>query len=132
MDDELSAAVIEVFVKLHDDGLIYRGNRLVNWDPVLHTALSDLEVLDSDESGHLWHFRYPLASGDDHLIVATTRPETMLGDSAVAVHPDDDRYRHLVGHEIILPLVERRMPIIADEYVDPDFGNRMRQDYAGS
>ena len=122
MDDELSAAVIEVFVKLHDDGLIYRGNRLVNWDPVLHTALSDLEVLDSDESGHLWHCRYPLASGDDHLIVATTRPETMLGDSAVAVHPDDVRYRHLVGQEIILPLVERRMPIIADEYVDPDFG----------
>ncbi len=122
MDDELSAAVIEVFVKLHDDGLIYRGNRLVNWDPVLHTALSDLEVLDSEESGHLWHFRYPLASGNDHLIVATTRPETMLGDSAVAVHPDDDRYRHLVGQEIILPLVERRMPIIADEYVDPDFG----------
>jgi len=122
MDDELSAAVIEVFVKLYDDGLIYRGNRLVNWDPLLHTALSDLEVLDSDESGHLWHFRYPLASGNDHLIVATTRPETMLGDSAVAVHPEDDRYRHLVGQEIILPLVERRIPIIADEYVDPDFG----------
>jgi len=122
MDPGLIAAVIEEFVQLYDEGLIYRGNRLVNWDPVLHTALSDLEVLQSDESGHLWHFRYPLASGDGHLVVATTRPETMLGDSAVAVHPDDDRYRHLVGQEIILPLVERRMPIIADEYVDPDFG----------
>ena len=122
MDDELSAAVTEVFVRLHDDGLIYRGNRLVNWDPVLHTALSDLEVLDSEESGHLWHFRYPLASGDGHLVVATTRPETMLGDSAVAVHPEDARYKHLVGQEIILPLVDRRMPVIADEYVDPEFG----------
>ncbi len=122
MDPELSAAVIEEFVQLYDEGLIYRGNRLVNWDPVLHTALSDLEVLDSDESGHLWHFRYPLASGDGHLTVATTRPETMLGDSAVAVHPGDDRYKHLVGQEIILPLVERRMPIIADDYVDPEFG----------
>ena len=122
MDDELSAAVVEVFVTLYDDGLIYRGNRLVNWDPVLHTALSDLEVLDSEESGHLWHFRYPLASGNGHLVVATTRPETMLGDSAVAVHPADERYRDLVGQEIMLPLVERRMPIIADEYVDPEFG----------
>ncbi len=122
MDPELSAAIIEEFVQLYDEGLIYRGNRLVNWDPVLHTALSDLEVLPSEESGHLWHFRYPLASGDGHLVVATTRPETMLGDSAVAVHPDDDRYKHLVGQEIILPLVDRRMPIIADDYVDPEFG----------
>ena len=122
MDEDLSAAVVEVFVTLYDDGLIYRGNRLVNWDPVLHTALSDLEVLDSEESGHLWHFRYPLASGNGHLVVATTRPETMLGDSAVAVHPADERYRDLVGQEIILPLVERRMPVIADEYVDPEFG----------
>jgi valyl-tRNA synthetase len=122
MDPELSAAVIEEFVQLYDEGLIYRGNRLVNWDPVLHTALSDLEVLPGEESGHLWHFRYPLASGDGHLVVATTRPETMLGDSAVAVHPDDERYKHLVGQEIILPLVERHMPIIADEYVDPEFG----------
>jgi len=122
MDPELTAAVIEEFVQLYDEGLIYRGNRLVNWDPVLHTALSDLEVLPSEESGHLWHLRYPLAAGDDHLIVATTRPETMLGDSAVAVHPEDDRYRHLVGQEIILPLVERRLPIIADDYVDPEFG----------
>jgi len=122
MDDGLSAAVREVFVRLYDEGLIYRGKRLVNWDPVLHTALSDLEVLSADEDGHLWHFRYPLASGDGHLVVATTRPETMLGDSGVAVHPEDERYRHLVGQEVVLPIVGRRVPIIADEYVDPEFG----------
>ena len=122
MDDELSVAVRRVFVQLHDEGLIYRGKRLVNWDPVLHTALSDLEVLSDDEDGHLWHFRYPLASGEGHLTVATTRPETMLGDSAVAVHPDDERYKDLVGQEIILPIVGRRIPIIADDYVDPEFG----------
>jgi valyl-tRNA synthetase len=113
---------MEVFVSLYDEGLIYRGKRLVNWDPVLHTALSDLEVLQNEEPGHLWHFRYPLASGDGHLVVATTRPETMLGDSAVAVHPEDERYQELVGQEIILPLVDRRIPIIADDYVDPEFG----------
>ncbi len=122
MDEGLSRAVTEVFITLYDEGLIYRGKRLVNWDPVLHTALSDLEVLSADEDGQLWHFRYPLASGDGHLVVATTRPETMLGDSAVAVHPDDDRYRELVGQEIILPIVGRRIPIIADDYVDPEFG----------
>ena len=122
MDDGLSAAVRRVFVQLHEEGLIYRGKRLVNWDPVLHTALSDLEVLSNDEDGHLWNFRYPLASGDGHLIVATTRPETMLGDSAVAVHPKDDRYTHLIGQEIILPIVGRRIPIISDNYVDPEFG----------
>ena len=122
MDDGLSAAVRKVFVQLHDEGLIYRGKRLVNWDPVLHTALSDLEVLSADEDGHLWHFQYPLASGDGHLVVATTRPETMLGDSAVAVHPDDDRYKDLVGQEVLLPIVGRRIPIIADDYVDPEFG----------
>ena len=122
MDEGLSRAVTEVFVALYDEGLIYRGKRLVNWDPVLHTALSDLEVLSADEQGQLWHFRYPLASGDGHLVVATTRPETMLGDSAVAVHPDDDRYRDLVGQEVILPVVGRRIPIIADDYVDPEFG----------
>jgi valyl-tRNA synthetase len=122
MDEDLSAAVTEVFVTLYEEGLIYRGKRLVNWDPVLHTALSDLEVLSQEEAGKLWHFRYPLASGDGHLVVATTRPETMLGDSAVAVHPDDDRYRKLVGQEVILPLVDRRLPIIADDYVDPEFG----------
>ncbi len=122
MDDGLSAAVREVFVRLYREGLIYRGKRLVNWDPVLHTALSDLEVLSADEDGSLWHFRYPLASGDGHLVVATTRPETMLGDSAVAVHPDDARYGALVGQEVVLPIVGRRIPIIADEYVDPEFG----------
>ncbi|MDP6993246.1 MAG: valine--tRNA ligase, partial [Woeseiaceae bacterium] len=122
MDDNLTAAVMEVFVRLYDEGLIYRGKRLVNWDPVLHTALSDLEVLQEDEPGNLWHFRYPLASGEGHLVVATTRPETMLGDSGVAVHPNDERYRDLVGQEVILPLVDRRIPVIADDYVDIEFG----------
>jgi valyl-tRNA synthetase len=122
MDDGLSAAVREVFVSLYDDGLIYRGKRLVNWDPVLHTALSDLEVLSADEEGSLWHFRYPLASGDGHVVVATTRPETMLGDTAVAVHPEDERYRDLVGQELVLPIVGRRIPVVADDYVDPEFG----------
>jgi len=122
MDDGCSDAVRKVFVSLYEDGLIYRGKRLVNWDPALHTALSDLEVLSADEQGHLWHFRYPLAAGDGHLVVATTRPETMLGDSAVAVHPDDERYKDLIGQEIILPIVGRRIPIIADDYVDPEFG----------
>ncbi len=122
MDEGCSEAVRHVFVSLYEDGLIYRGKRLVNWDPKLHTAVSDLEVLSEDEAGHLWHFRYPLASGDGHLVVATTRPETMLGDTAVAVHPDDERYAALVGHEIDLPIVGRRIPIIADDYVDPEFG----------
>ena len=122
MDPELSAAVTEVFVRLYEEGLIYRGKRLVNWDPVLHTALSDLEVLSEEEPGHLWHFRYPLASGSGHIIVATTRPETMLGDSAVAVHPDDDRYRDLIGQNVELPLVGRLIPIVADDYVDAEFG----------
>ena len=123
MDEGLSRAVTEVFVRLHDEGLIYRGKRLVNWDPVLQTALSDLEVLTTEERGKLWHLRYPLAdSPDTTLVVATTRPETMLGDTAVAVHPDDERYRHLVGREVALPLTERRIPIVADEYVDPEFG----------
>jgi valyl-tRNA synthetase len=122
MDEGCSDAVRKVFVDLYNEGLIYRGKRLVNWDPVLHTALSDLEVLSADEAGSLWHFRYPLASGDGHLVVATTRPETMLGDSAVAVHPDDERYKDLVGKEIVLPIVGRRIPIVADDYVDPEFG----------
>jgi len=122
LDEDLSRAVTTVFVQLYQDNLIYRGKRLVNWDPVLHTALSDLEVLSADEDGHLWHFRYPLASGDGYLVVATTRPETMLGDSAVAVHPDDERYSDLVGKEIVLPIVGRRIPVIADDYVDPEFG----------
>ena len=122
MDDGLSEAVKHVFVQLHKEGLIYRGKRLVNWDPVLHTAVSDLEVLSEEEAGHMWHFRYPLSDGSDHLVVATTRPETMLGDSAVAVHPDDERYQHLIGKTITLPLVGRNIPIIADNYVDPEFG----------
>jgi valyl-tRNA synthetase len=122
MDEGLSAAVQETFIRLYREGLIYRGRRLVNWDPALHTAISDLEVIAEEENGKLWHFRYPLADGSGHLTVATTRPETMLGDSAVAVHPEDERYRHLVGAEIELPLCNRRIPIIADDYVDPEFG----------
>ncbi len=123
MDEGLSRAVTEVFVRLYEEGLIYRGKRLVNWDPVLHTALSDLEVLSEEESGHLWHFRYPLADGSGHLVVATTRPETMLGDTAVAVHPGDERYGDLVGRHVRLPLADRLIPVIADEYVDPEFGS---------
>jgi valyl-tRNA synthetase len=122
MDDGLSAAVREVFVRLYEEGLIYRGQRLVNWDPVLHTAVSDLEVVSAEESGFMWHIRYPLAEGGGDLIVATTRPETMLGDTAVAVHPDDERYKHLIGLHAVLPLTGRNILIIADEYVDPTFG----------
>jgi valyl-tRNA synthetase len=123
MDEGLSKAVTEVFVRLYEKGLIYRGQRLVNWDPVLHTALSDLEVIAEPEAGSLWHLRYPLADGSGQVIVATTRPETMLGDTAVAVHPDDERYRHLVGREIRLPLADRLIPVIADDYADPAFGS---------
>ena len=128
MDEGLSEAVKEAFVRLHQDGLIYRGKRLVNWDTKFHTAISDLEVENHDEKGHLWNLRYPLADGKttaeglDYLIVATTRPETMLGDSAVAVHPEDERYKALIGSYIELPLVGRRIPIIADDYCDPEFG----------
>jgi valyl-tRNA synthetase len=122
MDEGFYSAVQEVFIRLYDDGLIYRGTRLVNWDPKLHTAISDLEVLSEEENGHLWYFRYPLTDGSGYLVVATTRPETMLGDTAVAVHPDDERYRKLVGKTIRLPLTDRDIPIIADDYVDKDFG----------
>ncbi|MCX2981919.1 valine--tRNA ligase [Halieaceae bacterium IMCC14734] len=122
MDPGLSAAVQEVFIKLHQEGLIYRGQRLVNWDPALHTAISDLEVVSEEEKGHLWNFRYPLSDGSGHLVVATTRPETMLGDTAVAVHPEDERYAQLIGKSIDLPLTGRTIPIIADDYVDRDFG----------
>ncbi|WP_269518903.1 valine--tRNA ligase [Alteromonas sp. BMJM2] len=122
MDDDLSTAVTEVFVKLHEEGLIYRGKRLVNWDPVLHTAVSDLEVLNEEEDGHMWHMRYPLADGSGELVVATTRPETMLGDTAVAVHPDDERYQDFIGKDIKLPITGRLIPIIADDYVDMEFG----------
>ncbi len=125
MDEGLSDAVKEVFVRLHEEGLIYRGKRLVNWDPVLHTAISDLEVISEEENGHLWHMRYPLkepVDGLEYIVVATTRPETMLGDAAVAVHPDDERYKNLVGKEVLLPLTDRTLPVIADDYVDPEFG----------
>ncbi len=122
MDDGFSQAVQEAFIRLHEDGLIYRGKRLVNWDPQLHTAISDLEVIAEEEQGHLWHFRYPLADGSGHLTVATTRPETMLGDSAVAVNPGDERYQHLIGKTLLLPLADREIPIIADDYVDVAFG----------
>jgi valyl-tRNA synthetase len=122
MDEGLSRAVQEAFVRLYEDGLIYRGKRLVNWDPKLHTAISDLEVASEEEKGSMWHFRYPLADGSGHLTVATTRPETMLGDTAVAVHPDDERYKHLIGKRVRLPIAGREIPIIADEYVDPEFG----------
>ena len=128
MDDGMSDAVQEAFVRLHEDGLIYRGKRLVNWDPKFHTAISDLEVENHDEKGHLWNLRYPLADGaktaegKDYLVVATTRPETMLGDSAVAVHPEDERYKALIGSFIDLPLVGRRIPIVGDDYCDPEFG----------
>jgi valyl-tRNA synthetase len=123
MDEGLVEVVTDVFVRLYEDGLMYRGKRLVNWDPVLHTALSDLEVIAEPEQGQIWHLRYPLADGSGQLVVATTRPETMLGDTAVAVHPDDERYRHLVGKQLRLPLADREIPIIADEYVDPAFGS---------
>ena len=140
MDEGLSRAVTEVFVRLYEEGLIYRGKRLVNWDPVLHTAVSDLEVISEEEPGKLWHIRYPIAgdvqgrtnvagggmsgaSGDGHVVVATTRPETMLGDTAVAVHPDDERYKHLVGKYLELPLTGRKIPVIADDYVDKEFGS---------
>ena len=122
MDAGMSGIVTETFVRLYNEGLIYRGKRLVNWDPVLGTAVSDLEVVSQEEDGHMWHIAYPLATGVGALIVATTRPETLLGDVAVAVHPEDARYKHLIGQMLKLPLTERIIPIIADEYVDPAFG----------
>jgi len=122
MDEGLSNAVKEVFVRLYEEGLIYRGKRLVNWDPKLHTAVSDLEVLNEEEAGHMWHMRYPLSNGRGHLTVSTTRPETLLGDCAVAVNPEDGRYKHLIGELVELPLTGRRIPIIADEHADPAFG----------
>ena len=122
MDDKMSQAVTEVFVRLYEQGLIYRGKRLVNWDPVLGTAVSDLEVVAEEEDGSMWHIRYPLVDGSGHLTVATTRPETLLGDVAVAVDPTDERYIHLVGKELTLPLTGRTIPVIADSYVDKEFG----------
>ena len=127
LDEGLSRAVVKVFVQLHREGLIYKAKRLVNWDPVLHTAISDLEVLQTEVKGHLWHFRYPIATLDgqdsgEFITVATTRPETMLGDTAVAVHPEDERYTKLIGRNVRLPLVGRLIPIVADEYSDPEKG----------
>ena len=128
MDPEFSKVVEKVFIELYDEDLIYRGNRLVNWDPKLHTAVSDLEVISEEEDGFLWHFRYPLAdgactkNGDNYITIATTRPETLLGDTAVAVSPDDERYTDLIGKFVLLPLCDRRIPIIADDYVDAAFG----------
>ena len=128
MDEGLSAAVEEVFVRLFDEGLIYRGNRLVNWDPKLHTAVSDLEVINEEEDGHFWYFKYPLADGattddgKDYIEIATTRPETLLGDTAVAVSPEDPRFKSLIGKFVDLPLCDRRIPIVGDDYVDPEFG----------
>ncbi|KJF81776.1 valine--tRNA ligase [Photobacterium angustum] len=128
MDDGLSNAVQEVFVRLYQEDLLYRGKRLVNWDPKLHTAISDLEVENKDKKGHMWHFRYPLADGvqtaegKDYIVVATTRPETMLGDTGVAVNPEDPRYKDLIGKEIMLPIVGRRIPIVGDEHADMEKG----------
>lgn len=122
MDEGLSAAVQKVFIQLFEEGLIYRGTRLVNWDPKLGTAISDLEVLSEEETGFIWHIRYPIVNGNESLIVATTRPETLLGDAAIAVHPEDERYQHLIGQSAHLPLCNRTIPIIADTYVDPAFG----------
>ena len=124
MDEGLSKAVLEVFVTLFHDGLIYKDKRLVNWDPKLHTAISDLEVQQIETKGHLWHFRYPIAGEEGRFItVATTRPETMLGDTAVAVHPDDERYKDLIGKHVVLPLVGRHIPIVGDDYADPETGS---------
>jgi len=122
MDEGLSNAVKEAFVRLHEEGLIYRGKRLVNWDPKLHTAISDLEVISEEEKGSLWYLKYPVENSNELLIVATTRPETMLGDSAVAVHPEDERYKNLIGKQVKLPITGRLVPIIADDYVDKEFG----------
>ena len=128
MDEGLSEAVEEVFIRLYDEDIIYRGNRLVNWDPKLHTAISDLEVISEEENGYFWYFRYPLANGattadgKPYITIATTRPETMLGDTALAVHPEDERFASLIGKTVQLPLCNREIPIIADDYVDPEFG----------
>src|SRR5262249_30227709 len=123
MDEGLSRAVIKVFVQLHREGLIYRDKRLVNWDPKLMTAISDLEVQPVEVNGYLWHFRYPIDGSDRAITVATTRPETMPGDPASAVNPKDERYRDLVGKDAVLPLVGRLIPIIADDYADPEAGS---------
>src|SRR5690625_970846 len=123
LDDGLSDAVQEVFVKLYEKGLIYRGEYIINWDPKTKTALSDIEVIHEEIQGHFYHMRYPLKNSDDFIEIATTRPETMLGDTAIAVHPDDERYKHLIGKTAILPIVGREIEIVADDYVDMEFGS---------
>ena len=123
MDEGLSRAVMKVFVTLYREGLIYKDKRLVNWDPKLKTAISDLEVQQVETKGHLWYIKYPIEGSDEFIVVATTRPETMLGDVAVAVHPQNERLKHLIGKYAILPLVGRRIPIIADDYADPEKGS---------
>ena len=122
MDEGCSEAVKETFVRLYEEGLIYKGSRIINWCPDCKTALSDAEVEYAEQAGHLWHIRYPIAGSDDFVIVATTRPETMLGDSGVAVNPNDERYKDLVGKTVILPLVNKEIPVVADDYVDVEFG----------
>jgi valyl-tRNA synthetase len=135
MDQGLSEAVHEVFIRLYEEGLIYRGKRLVNWDPKLHTAVSDLEVISEEEKGHMWHMRYPLSNGKGHLVVSTTRPETMLGDCAVAVNPEDARYRHLIGELVELPLTGRRDLLHHDPAAErhrlPAHGPRVQQHAPG-
>ena len=123
LDDGLSAAVQKVFIQLYDEDLIYRGTRLVNWDPVLGTAVSDLEVISSEEKGFIWYIRYYIVNSNEYITVATTRPETMFGDAAIAVNPEDPRYKHLIGQSITIPICNRIIPIIADTYVDPSFGS---------
>ncbi|MEE6250118.1 MAG: class I tRNA ligase family protein, partial [Bdellovibrionota bacterium] len=123
LDEKSNAAVRKVFVQLYKDGLIYKGTRLVNWSPKLSSAISDLEVDHQDTKGSIWHIQYPIEGSDKTLSVATTRPETMLGDTAVAVHPEDERYNHLIGSMVLLPLTDRKIPVIADEYVEKDFGS---------
>ena len=132
LDEGCSKAVTEVFCSLYEKGLIYQGNYLINWCPHCQTTISDIEVEHENEAGHLWHIRYPVKGEEGrYLTVATTRPETMLGDVAVAVHPQDERYRDLVGKTVILPLVNKEIPVIADEMVDLEFGTGAVEDYAG-
>nr|NKB47634.1 class I tRNA ligase family protein [Legionellales bacterium] len=123
LDEGLSSAVNKVFIELHNEGLIYRGKRLVNWCPKLKTAVSDLEVISQEEQGSLWHIQYTVKETNEHITIATTRPETMFGDTAVAINPNDERYKHLIGQHIILPISEREIPIITDDYVDVEFGS---------
>ena len=122
MDEGCSKAVEEVFINLYKKGYIYKGSRIINWCPVCKTSLSDAEVEHEEQDGHFWHIKYPIVGSDDYLEIATTRPETMLGDTAIAVHPDDERYKELVGKNVILPLVNKEIPIVADYYVDKEFG----------